>query len=59
MQSLPLSIGEKTVVCLEETDPELRRAWSTFSDPVGASPVTEEVWQYMGSEHDPQWGWRH
>ena len=49
---------EKTVVFLEETDPELLRAWHTFSDPVGAHPVTQEVWQYLGSEHDAS-GWRH
>ena len=50
--------GKKSVF-LEETDPELLRAWHTFSDPVQAHPVTEEVWQYLGSEHDAVWGWRH
>ena len=49
---------EKRGVFLEETDPELLRAWHTFSDPVQAHPVTGEVWQYLGTEHDAS-GWRH
>ena len=42
------------LVCLDDHDPELRRAWRTFPD-----PVTEhqgEEWQYMGSRHrDGSW----
>ena len=53
------TLYRKDVVCLEETDPELLRAWHTFSDPVGAHPVTGEVWQYLGTEHDETLGWRH
>ena len=35
------------VVCLDEGDPELRRAWNTFPDPV--MEHQGEGWQYMAT----------
>ncbi|MCZ6677848.1 MAG: hypothetical protein O7E52_11425 [Candidatus Poribacteria bacterium] len=49
----------KAVVYLDGDQPELRRAWDTFDDPVEAHPLSDEVWQYVGSERNDVLGWRH
>ena len=44
------------VVCLDDGDPELERAWATFPDPM--MDHQGEQWQYMGTKKGEH-GWKH
>lgn len=55
----PMASPKNEVVFLDRQDPELIRAWRTFSDPVEMHPISGEVWQYMGTTKDEKSRWLH
>ena len=53
---MPSEVVFSGVICLEEGNPELERAWMTFPDP--EMEHQGEAWQYMGTRQNGD-GWKH